>query len=70
MERLGFGRQVFERIAAVRAAGGDVAGPGVRIDAYGMVVAARRSASRCEGDSDAASALTFPCTGKFQSGTR
>lgn len=39
MERLGFGRQVFERIAAVRAAGGDIAGPGVRIDADGTVVA-------------------------------
>ena len=40
VERLGFGKQVFERIAAVRAAGGDVSGPGVRIDADGMVVAA------------------------------
>ncbi|WP_146231285.1 hypothetical protein [Micromonospora sicca] len=30
VERLGFGRQVFERIAEVRASGGDVAGPGVR----------------------------------------
>lgn len=39
MERLGFGKQVFERIAAVRAAGGAVAGPGVRIDADGTVVA-------------------------------
>lgn len=39
VERLGFGRQVFERIAAVRAAGGDIAGPGVRIDADGTVVA-------------------------------
>ncbi|MFG1660669.1 hypothetical protein ACGFIY_29445 [Micromonospora chersina] len=37
--RLGFGRQVFERIAQVRAAGGDIAGPGVRIDADGTVVA-------------------------------
>lgn len=39
MERLGLGKQVFERIAAVRAVGGDVAGPGVRIDADGRVVA-------------------------------
>ncbi|MFU8873191.1 hypothetical protein [Micromonospora sp. SL4-19] len=39
VERLGFGKQVFERIAAVRRAGGDVAGPGVRIDADGNVVA-------------------------------
>ncbi|MFI7430693.1 hypothetical protein ACIBPB_27230 [Micromonospora sp. NPDC049836] len=39
VERLGFGRQVFERIAAVRAAGGDIAGPGGRIDADGTVVA-------------------------------
>ncbi|MEV5768642.1 hypothetical protein AB0L34_29310, partial [Micromonospora sp. NPDC052213] len=39
VERLGSGKQVFERIAAVRRAGGDVAGPGVRIDADGRVVA-------------------------------
>ncbi|WP_262285952.1 hypothetical protein [Micromonospora sp. MA102] len=39
VERLGFGKQVFERIAAVHRAGGDVAGPGVRIDADGNVVA-------------------------------
>ncbi|MFU8849408.1 recombinase family protein [Micromonospora sp. SL1-18] len=39
VERLGFGKQVFERVAAVHAAGGDVAGPGVRIDADGQVVA-------------------------------
>ncbi|MCY9555746.1 recombinase family protein, partial [Paenibacillus apiarius] len=38
VERLGFGKQVFERIAAVRAAGGDVAGPGVRVDAEGPVI--------------------------------
>ncbi|WP_088999515.1 recombinase family protein [Micromonospora echinofusca] len=35
VDRLGFGKQVFERIAAVRAAGGDIAGPGVRIDREG-----------------------------------
>ncbi|MFD0785691.1 hypothetical protein ACFQZ8_17435, partial [Micromonospora azadirachtae] len=39
VERLGFGKQVFDRIAAVRRAGGDVAGPGVRIDADGRLVA-------------------------------
>jgi hypothetical protein len=43
IERLGFGKQVFERIEAVRRAGGDVAGPGVRIDADGRVVAASTS---------------------------
>ncbi|MEU8333387.1 hypothetical protein [Micromonospora sp. NPDC048839] len=37
---LGNGRQVFERLGAVRGAGGDIAGPGLRIDADGAIVAA------------------------------
>ncbi|WP_435586115.1 hypothetical protein [Micromonospora aurantiaca (nom. illeg.)] len=39
VERLGFGKRVFERVAAVRRAGGDVAGPGVRVGADGRLVA-------------------------------
>ncbi|MDG4796901.1 hypothetical protein [Micromonospora sp. WMMD1082] len=38
VERLGFGKQVFERIAAVRRLGGDVAGPGLHVDEAGRVV--------------------------------
>ncbi|WP_319461265.1 recombinase family protein [Micromonospora sp. RTP1Z1] len=39
VERLGFGKQVFERVDAVRAAGGRVAGHGVRVGADGRIVA-------------------------------
>lgn len=37
---LGHGRQLFERIRAVRAAGGDIAGPGLRVDMDGVIVSA------------------------------
>ncbi|AXH93686.1 hypothetical protein AB0N38_33590 [Micromonospora aurantiaca] len=43
VERLGFGKQVFERIAAAYAAGGDVAGPGVQINGNGRIVGASTS---------------------------
>ncbi|TDB79613.1 hypothetical protein [Micromonospora sp. KC721] len=45
VERLGLGKQVFDRIRAVRDAGGDIAGPGVQIDASGRVMAARLSST-------------------------
>ncbi|MEU5931145.1 hypothetical protein [Micromonospora sp. NPDC047187] len=46
---LGNGRQVFERIGAVRAVGGDIAGPGLRVDAGAAIVAGTTGASPAGG---------------------